>query len=90
VILRLVSRFDPSRTVTAPFLLMLAIVAYGCGASPQPTTTASVPGEGKSAAELLKPEQLWKYEGEGTDQRKVRISRQERVKLLRDAKNKAD
>jgi hypothetical protein len=38
----------------------------------------------------LKPEQLWKYEGTGTEKRKVSISRRERAKLLREATTKAD
>ena len=70
-------------------LVVLAVAAYGCGSSP-PTASVVGLGVGKGAAELLRPEQLWKYEGVGKDKHKVPISRRERVKLLREAQKKAE
>ena len=49
---------------------------------------ADAKSSGKLAKNVLKPEQLYRYEGEGTAKRKVEISRQERIKLIREAAEK--
>jgi len=82
--LSFVSRFGLSKAAGCLVLVALAIVAYGCGSSEQPGAS-----ESKGLAKQLKPEDLYRYEGEGKEKRKVPISRRERVKLLHDAANKS-
>jgi hypothetical protein len=67
--------------------LALAVFAGGCGSS-QPSGQTS--GSGKSLAEKLNPDELYRYEGKGKAKQKVEISRRERVKLLHEAANKAE
>jgi hypothetical protein len=90
VIVSFGSKLGPCRRVGASVLLLLATVANGCG-SPGPTESTN-PADaklvGKSPAELLTPDQRYRYEGTGTAKRKVEISRKERIKLMRDAVEK--
>jgi len=68
---------------------MLATLSPGCGSSQSiepPKGTAVLPGPDK----LLKPEDLYRYEGEGTAKRKVAIGRKERRQLLHDAAKKTE
>ncbi len=81
--------FGLVRRAGAVVLLALATVAYGCGSSDPSAPLAQNP-TGKGAAEILKPEQLYKYEGEGKAKRKVQISRHERLKLLHKASQTAN
>jgi hypothetical protein len=81
--------FQPFRCADVLLWTALAAVAPGCGSSVPPTGVAAK-AAGKGPAEVLKPEQLWKYEGEGKDKRKVPISRRERIKLLHEAQNKSE
>jgi hypothetical protein len=85
VILRIESRRDLCRRAGALVLVTLATVAFGCGSSERPETNA-----GKAAEDLLKPEELYRYEGTGKEKRKVTISRRERVKLLHEAQKKLE
>jgi hypothetical protein len=89
MILSLVTSFDRCRVAGTLFLFSLVVAANGCGSSP-PTGTVFAQGGAKGAAELLKPEQRWKFEGVGRDKRKVQISRRERVRLLHEAQKNAN
>jgi hypothetical protein len=60
------------------FLLTAAWAASLCGCSQQSATSTTE----KSAEALLKPEDLYRYEGTGKAKRKVAISRRERMKML--------
>ncbi len=64
-------------------LLVMGVIAFGCSGDNE--SKRGVEG----AAKLLKPEDLYRYEGEGKAKRKVHITRKEKVKLLRDAADKA-
>jgi hypothetical protein len=90
VIVSVVSRFGFCRRAAAMLLVALATAAYGCGSSLVSTDTAVAASGGKAPSELLKPEQLWKYETTGKAKRKVPISRRERVKLLHEALQKTN
>jgi hypothetical protein len=90
VIVSFVSRFDLCRHAAALLLVALATAAYGCGSSLLPTDTHAATGAGKGPSEILKPEQLWKYEGTGKAKRKIQISRRERVRLLHEAQQKTN
>ncbi len=74
--------FQPRRSVGALLLLATVAVVCGCGSSqPQPAANGV-----KHPPIVLKPEQRYKYVGEGTDKRKVSISRRERVLLQHEAR----
>ena len=88
MILSRIRRLDVRLVVGVSFLSMLVVTTPGCGSSP-PSSNTAVAGEGKGAAVLLKPEQLWKVKGTGRDRRKVPISRRERRKLLHEAQKTA-
>ena len=89
--LSVVSRLDRCRCAGSLILVVLSTMACGCGSSsPANSSAPSGSSPAKGADQLLKPEQLWKYEGTGTEKRKVSISRRERAKLLREATTKAD
>ena len=90
VIVSVVSKIYLRRRAAALLLVALATAAYGCGSSLMSTDTAVAAGAGKAPSELLKPEQLWKYETTGKVTRKVQISRRERVKLLHEAQHKTN
>jgi hypothetical protein len=79
------------RRAGASVLIMLAVavITSGCGSSGS-IGSPDAKSSGKLAKNVLKPEQLYKYEGEGTAKRKVEISRQERIKLLREAAEKTE
>jgi hypothetical protein len=68
----------------ASVLILLAVIMSGCGSS-ETIGSPDAKSSGKLASQVLKPEQLYKYEGEGKAKRKVEISRDERIKLLREA-----
>jgi hypothetical protein len=89
-IVSVIGRFDLHRRPAYLLLFTLAAAACGCGSPSQSANTAATSGEQKTPAELLKPEQLWKYEGSGAEKRKVAISRRERVKLLHEAEKKTN
>jgi hypothetical protein len=89
-IVSIIGSFDLHRRPASLLLFALATAASGCGTPPQSTNTAATSGEQKTPAELLKSEQLWKYEGTGTEKRKVAISRRERVKLLHETERKTN
>jgi hypothetical protein len=77
------------RRAGASVLITLAVITSGCGSSGS-IGSPDAKSSGKLAKDVLKPEQLYKYEGEGKAKRKVEISRQERVKLLREAAEKTE
>lgn len=77
------------RRAGSSVLITLAVITSGCGSSGSIGSPDSK-SSGKLAKDVLKPEQLYKYEGEGKAKRKVEISRQERIKLLRQAAEKAE
>lgn len=85
--LNLVRGFHCHRWTGAVVAFMLVVAAHGCGSSP-PTGSGPVAGAGSVSAEVLKPEQLWKYEGQGNARHKVPITRREKRKLLREAQQK--
>jgi hypothetical protein len=66
-------------------LLVLGVGSSGCGSSERIEK-----GGAEGAAKLLKPEELYRYEGTGNAKKKVAISRREKVKLLREAAEKRD
>jgi hypothetical protein len=78
-----VSKPELWRRGSALVLLALAWVAFGCGSSQQTGSSASNPG--KTAEDLVKPEDLYRYEGTGKAKRKVAVSRRERMKVLHEA-----
>ncbi len=86
----LVSKFSLYRRVGALALLTVATVSFGCGSAEM--TSASNPADaalaGKTPEQVLKPEQMYKYEGEGAEKRKVDLSRSELRKLMREAVKK--
>jgi hypothetical protein len=91
VFLSVVSRLGRCRCAGSLILFVLSMMACGCGSSSPANSSAPSGGSpAKGADQILKPEQLWKYEGTGTEKRKVSISRRERAKLLREATTKAD
>ena len=61
----------------------MATVVYGCGSSGQ----GGAGGDSGTAggAKFLKPEDYYRYEGEGKAKKKVALTRQEKNKLLHDA-----
>ena len=79
MISRLVSKFNLYRRVGALALLSVATLSYGCGSAEM--TSASNPADaelaGKTPEDVLKPEQMYRYEGEGAAKRKVELSRSE-------------
>jgi hypothetical protein len=75
------SKGAPYRRAGALGLVTLATVVYGCGSSVHEATTSRTAG----GAKLLKPEDYYRYEGEGRNKKKVALSRQEKNKLLHDA-----
>ncbi len=75
------------RHAGATAALLLATATCGCGSSGS-TNPVDAKLEGKSVAELLTPEQEYKYEGTGKNRRKVQISRRERMKLIRESASK--
>jgi hypothetical protein len=85
VIVSIVSKFGWYRRAGALVLLALATVAYGCGSSGDRSV-----GSARPAGEPLKPEQLYKYEGEGGAKRKVDLSRRERMELRNGAAKTAN
>jgi hypothetical protein len=85
VLLFSLSDLRPYRCAGAFVLIALAAIASGCGSSGS-TNPADGKAAGASPKQLLKEEQLYKYEGEGRAKRKEPISLRERVKLLREAK----
>jgi hypothetical protein len=91
VISRVVNGFDPCRRAGALVVLILAVVASGCGSTEQnDKSNGTRTGVAIGADKLLKPQDRYRYEGAGTERRKVEISRKERVKLLHEAAKKAD
>jgi hypothetical protein len=76
------SNLGSYRRAGALVLITLATIAGGCGSSGPAETNVA----GKSYKQVLKEDQLYKYEGEGTAKRKVELSHRERVELLREAK----
>jgi hypothetical protein len=70
------------RRGVASILITLAAITSGCGSS-SPTDGKT---SGTSPTQLLKDEQLYKYEGEGKRKHKVELSRRERVKLIQEAR----
>jgi hypothetical protein len=86
VISSFVCGIDHWRRAAALVLFALAVAASGCGSSEQ---TQSPGGTGTGPAGSLKQEDLYRYEGTGAAKKKVMISRKERVKLIREAREKA-
>jgi hypothetical protein len=80
------------RCCGASVLVVLATVACGCGSSGLTSSSNPVDAKlaGKAPSDLLRPDQMYKYEGTGTAKRKVEISRKERMKLMREAVEKAN
>jgi hypothetical protein len=81
------SRFVPYRRAVAPVLVALSAGAFGCsGSNDHGATDPTV--KTKTLKELVPPEQLYRWEGEGTAKRKVELDRRERAKLRREALEK--
>jgi hypothetical protein len=85
VIVSLVRRFDRWPRAGALVLVTLTTFADGCGSSER-SESRGVPGVSK----VLKPEDYYRYEGEGRKKKKVALSRQERSKLRSDAAKKLE
>jgi hypothetical protein len=87
VIVNFVSKFDMCRRVGWLVLLSLASGAYGCG-SGNPTSTEARQ-DGVSAEKRLKSDELYRYEGSGSQKRKIEVSGKALFKQLREASKKA-
>jgi hypothetical protein len=75
---------------SALVLFVLTAGLNGCGES---TPFSSPPGDtkpGKPLDELVSPDKLYKWEGEGAAKRKVELSREERHQLRQEAEKKAN
>jgi hypothetical protein len=80
---RHIERFFP-KSVALSALGLVLLGVFGCGSETE--TKTGVPG----SAKLLKEEDMYKYEGEGKNKRKVLIDMNERRKLLREAGKKIE
>ncbi len=77
---------EPGRRVQSLVLLTLVTAVCGCGSSQQQPKVSGV----KRPPVVLKPEQRYRYVGEGKDKRKVSISRRERIRLQHEARKALD
>ena len=80
-----VSRFVPYRRAGAVVLVALAAAAFGCGGGSNDQGATDPNVKTKKLEELVPPEQLYRWEGEGTAKRKVELDRKERGRLRREA-----
>jgi hypothetical protein len=89
VIFNFVSKLRSYRRTGALVLIVVAVVAYGCGSSEQQQQTAGQ-GPPKAPRSSLKEEDHYRWEGEGTAKRKVYLSRREENKLLIERAKKSE
>ena len=88
VISSFVSNLGSYRRTGALALIVVAVVAYGCGSSQQQGSTGQGPVKAPRAS--LKEEDHYRWEGEGRAKRKVYLSRREENKLLRERAKKSE
>jgi hypothetical protein len=80
-----VSRFVPYRRANAVVLVALAAATFGCGGGSNDQGATDPNVKTKKLVDLVPPEQLYRWEGEGSAKRKVELDRKERGKLRREA-----
>ena len=80
-----VSRFVPYRRAGAVVLVALAAATFGCGGGSNDQGATDPNVKTKKLVDLVPPEQLYRWEGEGTAKRKVELDRKERGRLRREA-----